>query len=176
VAFLSSQLQAASYEPCELFVKGRLGHVWSGWLLLTSHSLYAFSTAHAAPAISHNVFSPQMTTTLHRGSTRPTSLSSNMRCVCSNATPSGMPCSSASEPWIGPGHETASSTAGEIASSIAGWVDAGAGYGSGAVSSKAGSHVLQARRNVCSMSIPRNRSAGRAAPSGTSARLTGGTC
>jgi hypothetical protein len=46
------------------------------------------------------------------------------------------------KPWIGPGHETASSSAREIESSVAGRADGGAGYCSGApgaVSSRAGS-------------------------------------
>src|SRR5712671_5837038 len=73
---------------------------------------------------------PPMTTTLHHSKAHPTSQSrsNDMRSVCSKASPSGIPWSSPSERWIGPGDETASSAAGLLALTVAGWARGVAGY------------------------------------------------
>jgi len=107
--------------------------------LPASRSLYNFSAAHAVPAICYSVFSPHMMTTLHRGRTCPTSLSRN---VSSKASPSGMPSSSPLEPWIGSGHEMASSAAGLIAPSVVGHAQGAVRYSSGVVEREC---VLRAR-------------------------------
>jgi len=122
--------------------------------------LYQFTTAHAAPAIfQRRVLTPYDDDLALQQSAPyiPAPIQQHaQRPFKSEPKRHAIGPSSLSEPWIGPGHETASSAAGLIALSVAGRAHGAAGYDTAPGGSPARGS------NACFTSRPRSRGAGRA--------------